>query len=53
MVLELPDEMQQRMLEPNMISFDAIMHARSDGSGTRCCSCWMAAGCNSAAQAKI
>ena len=33
MVLELPNEMQQRMLEPNMISFHAVMHARRVGNG--------------------
>ena len=33
MVLELLDEMQQRRRESNLISFDAVMHARREGSG--------------------
>ena len=41
MVLELLDEMQQRRRESNLISFDAVMHARREGCGRWCWSCRM------------
>ena len=37
----LLDAIQQRRLEPNVTSLDAVMHARREGSGRWCWSCRM------------
>ena len=41
MVLKLLDEIQQYRLESNVISLNAVRHARREGSWGRCYSCWM------------
>ena len=37
MVLKLLDEIQQYRLEYNVISLNAVRHARREGSGGLCC----------------